>query len=69
VNKEPSRLALWLLSHQSRLSWVLLELMRGLSWKLAVRNAWFQVCHYDDIDAWRAQTVPDRSPGSGETDG
>jgi hypothetical protein len=47
------RIASWLLNHPSRLSWVLVELLRPRNGR-KLRNAWWQVRHYNDVDAFQA---------------
>lgn len=47
------RVSQWLLNHPSRVSWVLIELLRPWNGR-KLRNAWWQIRHYGDVDAFQA---------------
>lgn len=44
----------WFLNHESRASWIAIEFLRPLSVRRKFANAWWQLRHFGDLDAFDA---------------
>ena len=59
-----NRFVAWLLNRESRTAWIALELLRPLPPRLRFSNAWWQLRHFGDCDAFHALWLThDRSRG------